>query len=872
MSVAVYIATTEGPVRVERITRETAARSVICLGRTTTVLPISVGYDRFVSKPSGVIEREFGPHPAGTFRLDVGAQIHNGDSWQLGAFAAHALDAVGRLGGAETRSARAIWCTGRVLRDLRVEPVSHIAEKIKSSAALFTELGAAGTPIDLFLHPDNARDVASDTLADEVRIIPVTTARDMFVALGLRFRRSKPARPGHRLALRSVAIAAAAFAGVMVAGDIGMGTLDDAVEPESISISVAGARVVGDAVPKFSEAPAAPAFEPIDLDAAKASNFHKKRKDTVALSSKTAPPDGKGEAASGNATARQEASRRPTVQIMFVKGKTERLALSQTVASKPAESKKGAVTEIPPLVTASETTKVSRATKVVPLPRIKPHPPPVDSALVPTKTKISTPVAPKDRASVKTINTGPERQVGSAVRRVIDIHGYRQLPPGTMLDYGAWKCVVKTALPFEEACRGQNGELIRTYGKLIPVGQMPREGRIMGPRAIACERSYIAWIRSIDVVELSDDAQESLRGLWPLAVGKSVKFERRLLPEIGEVRTMVRVAGKGTAVVQGRKRQVFLINGETRDVDCGPVSSNNMDLGVTVGFNEVWWYAPDLGTVVHYEIKWQDGVTAMVSPDLNAIHAPQQLADFETGPSQPNMKRTASPTRGADHGKRRRSGRTPPDSGEFRPLPAGTILDYGSWACRMEWSSGYTTNCYGLRNESVSFYGLFVPVGQIPGEPYGPVLSSLQCQRLDGLGAYLRDLVKISLDEYAMTVIRGFWPLTVGKKVSFVTHASGLSDQAINWTLAVSRMEYKEVMGDKRLVYRIDGVTEVAFDRDCIHSDKTRFESTWWYDPLSRAIVRFSRKQVTGQHAFQDRDYELKQIVRPQISNFAPRG
>ncbi len=80
MAIRVHIATTEGAVVVERITREIAARSAVCLGRTTRVLPVSDDYDAFVRPPSGVIEREFGPFLGGAFRLDVSGEFGGGQS------------------------------------------------------------------------------------------------------------------------------------------------------------------------------------------------------------------------------------------------------------------------------------------------------------------------------------------------------------------------------------------------------------------------------------------------------------------------------------------------------------------------------------------------------------------------------------------------------------------------------------------------------------------------------------------------------------------------------------------------------------------------------------------------------------------------
>jgi len=57
MSITVYILTTQGPVRIQRITEEqTGIQSVICLDGRAQALPISSRYDAFVRNPTGVIE------------------------------------------------------------------------------------------------------------------------------------------------------------------------------------------------------------------------------------------------------------------------------------------------------------------------------------------------------------------------------------------------------------------------------------------------------------------------------------------------------------------------------------------------------------------------------------------------------------------------------------------------------------------------------------------------------------------------------------------------------------------------------------------------------------------------------------------------
>ena len=134
MKAHVFIGTTEGPVLIERVRREPRAnQSVICLQRTTEMLPIHKNYDAFVRQPSGVIEREFGPFEDGAFRLDVSDRIESGESWQLGVFVAHALANRGLLAGPDEQADLVLWLTGEVHNDLTVGSVLHVATKLDTS-------------------------------------------------------------------------------------------------------------------------------------------------------------------------------------------------------------------------------------------------------------------------------------------------------------------------------------------------------------------------------------------------------------------------------------------------------------------------------------------------------------------------------------------------------------------------------------------------------------------------------------------------------------------------------------------------------------------------------------------------------------------
>ncbi|MDA1101791.1 MAG: hypothetical protein O2967_22760 [Proteobacteria bacterium] len=170
-SIAVYIATTGGPVQIERVTPERAPQSLICLGRSSTILPISGDYDDFVRPGSGIIEREFGTHEGISYRLDLSGAIGSGQSWQLGVFLAHALATSGdtALMSGDAAPDEVVIVTGRVDFDLKVDAVDHIPEKLAGLAQLMPNL--EGCAITLIVPAgENHALAAGSSLPDGVRL------------------------------------------------------------------------------------------------------------------------------------------------------------------------------------------------------------------------------------------------------------------------------------------------------------------------------------------------------------------------------------------------------------------------------------------------------------------------------------------------------------------------------------------------------------------------------------------------------------------------------------------------------------------------------------------------------------------------------
>lgn len=182
--VRVYIATTEGPAEIQRLAEEDPeVRSVICLNGTCEALPISPGYDAFVRKPTGIIERLFG-HPV--YRMDVSQRIGEGRSWQLGALVAHALNAAGKLAGKDDQPDHILWITGEVDSDLKIHPVEHVPEKLQQSAVLFEEIARQQQPLTLIVPAANRESVSDDRLPRGVKILAIDSAAELFQTLRLK--------------------------------------------------------------------------------------------------------------------------------------------------------------------------------------------------------------------------------------------------------------------------------------------------------------------------------------------------------------------------------------------------------------------------------------------------------------------------------------------------------------------------------------------------------------------------------------------------------------------------------------------------------------------------------------------------------------
>jgi len=180
----VFIPTTRGAARILSITKEAPEiRSVLCIEGSFEALPVSAGYDQFVRRPTGVVEKLLGE---GSYRTDLDKPITQGDSWQLGLLLAHVLDAAHRLASRRIGlpAAAAVWASGEVTPALDIRPVDHMRQKFNESCALLKDMHDGGTRITLLLHPSNLEDIA-DLVPEDWNIIAADTMHDAIAGMDI---------------------------------------------------------------------------------------------------------------------------------------------------------------------------------------------------------------------------------------------------------------------------------------------------------------------------------------------------------------------------------------------------------------------------------------------------------------------------------------------------------------------------------------------------------------------------------------------------------------------------------------------------------------------------------------------------------------
>ena len=144
--VAVYIATTNGPVQIELVSEENIPRSEVVLsGDFIPLENMSSEYHHFVIG-SGPVSRAFGPFPNTSFHMELTSSIDSGRSWHLAALIAHGLAQNNELAGPKEEPDQIIWATGRLGNNFELE-ADHLNKKLTLSTNLFDDAEKKQIPL-----------------------------------------------------------------------------------------------------------------------------------------------------------------------------------------------------------------------------------------------------------------------------------------------------------------------------------------------------------------------------------------------------------------------------------------------------------------------------------------------------------------------------------------------------------------------------------------------------------------------------------------------------------------------------------------------------------------------------------------------------
>lgn len=114
-------------------------------------VPVSARYREFVEPETGIIAQIFGEP---SYQLQVSGPIDDGNSFQLGAFLAHALLSAGCLAQNGEAADTILWATGEVGADRAIGRVDEVALKWRQSAVFWEEMQRAGKSVILCVSPD----------------------------------------------------------------------------------------------------------------------------------------------------------------------------------------------------------------------------------------------------------------------------------------------------------------------------------------------------------------------------------------------------------------------------------------------------------------------------------------------------------------------------------------------------------------------------------------------------------------------------------------------------------------------------------------------------------------------------------------------
>jgi hypothetical protein len=190
MRIHFVIPTTDGPVRILRLTRRpNLPVSIVVAEGDFRPLAFSDAYSRLTAS-GGPLSAIVAAELAGGYELRLDRAIESGRSWEAPVALAHALTARGHVLADRPEGADLVaWTTGALDSDLAIVPMDYgVAEKLRRSAELFAGLADAGARafVGLPFPADPATEARAKALAPDPphRVATILRVQDAIDILG----------------------------------------------------------------------------------------------------------------------------------------------------------------------------------------------------------------------------------------------------------------------------------------------------------------------------------------------------------------------------------------------------------------------------------------------------------------------------------------------------------------------------------------------------------------------------------------------------------------------------------------------------------------------------------------------------------------
>ena len=193
---------------------------------------------------------------------------------------------------------------------------------------------------------------------------------------------------------------------------------------------------------------------------------------------------------------------------------------------------------------------------------------------------------------------------------------------------------------------------------------------------------------------------------------------------------------------------------------------------------------------------------------------------------------------------------------EYKPLPKGTKVEYGTWWYTVEDSDGFDVTFKVRSGRWGHYYAVFGKHGE---QMYS---------RQTGVG----EPWETTLDDEGKSTLEGLWPLEVGKKVEWnleeaadPVYAGGFRLRRWTVTVEVVGTEVLELNG---ILYPTYVVKEHAVGEGAIYwyesGDPKEYTETKWYNPESGLVLKSVKEWIDGTNKGEQKEYSLSRVRFPK--------